>query len=432
MTASSSSTSDQWVYDPHLQVYYQQSSDTYAVPHLQTGQWSYTAAKDFHTSAESSAVAEKEREDGEVEDDVGWGGLMDPEKLASVVRRSEVPVAEKIHPAYRNDIDAPVIPPHLLRMVVVKSGALKGGGIAIIDAREGGIQIGRDRCDRGGQARIRVKEMEVSKTHAVIYWGKKGDEADQEEGWWVVDLGSTQGTYLSQPAESSQIPSSKPERLAEPKHSSRPYPLRHLSTLAIGGTTFSIHLHPSWPCDTCKLHGDNEIALDDGEMKSVKTEGPPATEYRWAMDSQEKRENREVKRKREMASLRETLLNSTPASQIEPDSTRRPYLDRSALRRRLHPPSPPSQRSTIAPTPITEPVVPMPSRFAQNILASQGWTPGTGLGKGGEGRVEPIHTEMRNGKKGLGAMESKAAEVGQEDWRIRGRMRRYEELGRDG
>jgi hypothetical protein len=51
--------------------------------------------------------------------------------------------------------------------------------------------------EKGGQVRLRLKEMEVSKTHAVIYWGKGGEEdgesrdgdGDGDDGWWLVDLG---------------------------------------------------------------------------------------------------------------------------------------------------------------------------------------------------------------------------------------------------
>ena len=75
---------------------------------------------------------------------------------------------------------------------MTRSEVLSVGSVVVVDAREGGVQLGRDRCERGAQARVRVKEMEVSKTHALVYWGLRGD-ADEEEsgerGWWVVDLG---------------------------------------------------------------------------------------------------------------------------------------------------------------------------------------------------------------------------------------------------
>lgn len=79
-------------------------------------------------------------------------------------------------------------PNHLLRLVVLSSTSLSPGHLAVVDAREGGIQIGRDRCEKGGHPRVRVREMEVSKTHAVVYWGQG---AEEKEGWWAVDLGTS-------------------------------------------------------------------------------------------------------------------------------------------------------------------------------------------------------------------------------------------------
>ena len=215
MTAST--PTDAWLYDQALGVYFHSPSATYAIPDPITGQWSYVAARDFRAGESSSTPVEStgnghEREEGEVEDDVGWGGLMEPDELDAVIKKkrptavqhqpgstSSSGMMEK-HPAYSYD-DPKVfafpardaspppkeMPKHLLRLVVLKSNVVTMGDVAIIDAREGGVQIGRDRCEKGGQARVRLKEMEVSKTHAVVYWGEGGNE--DEERWWIVDLG---------------------------------------------------------------------------------------------------------------------------------------------------------------------------------------------------------------------------------------------------
>jgi hypothetical protein len=146
------------------------------------------------------------------------------------------------------------------------------------------------------------------------------------------------------------------------------------------------------------------------------------------MNSSEKRENKEVKRKREMAALKDSLLNRHPA---EKEGEKREYLDRSAIRRRLHPKSPPratktnvvEQPARTAPEPV--------SSFAQNIMAAQGWAPGSGLGKDRDGRSEAVEVKLRVEKRGLGA---KGAEVpieesnGEGDWRKKGRSRRFEEV----
>ena len=110
---------------------------------------------------------------------------MDPEKLEATIKSK----AQEKHPSYQ----APILreqkeESHILRFVVTKSEVMSVGGVVVVDARDGGVQVGRDRCEKGGQGRVRIKEMEVSKTHAVVYWGRPGDQVD--EGWSIVDLGA--------------------------------------------------------------------------------------------------------------------------------------------------------------------------------------------------------------------------------------------------
>lgn len=209
-----------WIWDNQHSLYYSPESGTYAYPDPNTGQWNYIPASSLASTstsvpegATSAAFAEgekgKEKEDGEIEDDVGWGGLMEPEELdralqskANSKARGKLNLStshQEKHPAYGNFSNPysskpaspspiPETPNHLLRLVVLSSPSLHEGHVAIIDAREGGIQLGRDRPEKGGHPKIRVKEMEVSKVHAVIYWGLGGEEG--AEGWWVVDLGA--------------------------------------------------------------------------------------------------------------------------------------------------------------------------------------------------------------------------------------------------
>lgn len=156
---------------------------------------------------------------------------------------------------------------------------------------------------------------------------------------------------------------------------------------------------------------------------------------RWAMDSKEKRENRERKRKREMANLREALLNRGGSAHEEDEvlQEERKYIDRSAMRRKLHPPSPPPPKpreASITPPPVSSgPELPALPSFGMSLMANQGWTPGSGLGRNGDGRAAPIDVELRTEKRGLGAEGSKAVvDVGEGDWRSRGKQRRYEEI----
>jgi hypothetical protein len=204
-----------WIWDPTHSLYYSPELGSYAYTDTEGG-WHYLPASSLASSstipapiATSTADQGRDKEDGEIEDDVGWGGLMEPEELDRALKSkskgkagsssnpsSRTEYTEK-HPAYANPYPtASPSPPaetpnHLLRLVVLSSPSLTEGHVAIIDTREGGIQLGRDRCEKGGHPRVRVKEMEVSKSHAVIYWGAGGDG---EDGWWVVDLGTSKSS----------------------------------------------------------------------------------------------------------------------------------------------------------------------------------------------------------------------------------------------
>jgi hypothetical protein len=138
-----------WVWDATNQVYYSASSGNYAV--MGAGGWEYVAKADMRPT--------EDKEEGEIEDDVGWGALIE---------------------------DKPKAVERILRLVVVRSNVLESG-VVIIDGRDGGVQIGRDR-DKGGTAKLRLKEMEVSKTHAVVYW------SEEETNWCIVDLGESNNT----------------------------------------------------------------------------------------------------------------------------------------------------------------------------------------------------------------------------------------------
>jgi hypothetical protein len=271
--------------------------------------------------------------------------------------------------------------------------------------------------------------------------------------WYSTSLthpGSTHGTFVTPVGENGQggngskVKSESPHRLSQPKTSSLPYPLKHNSTLSLGQTTFAIHDHPSWPCESCQLGRNNEIPIDTGEPAQTLPASDDAqiqgNGIGYAMNSSERRGNRETNRKREMAALKDTLLNRNRPRNAEIDedpSDARTYLDRSAIRRKLHPKSPPrrpepSDSRSQVPAIDRERERPAPvSSFAQNMMAAQGYVAGSGLGKDKSGRSEAIEVKMRVEKRGLGAQGAEAPvkdEDDNADWRKKGRSRRFDEM----
>lgn len=458
----SGGSSDEWTWAPELGVYHHAVSGTYALP---SGEgWRYLTSEELaaHNSKDGNG---DEPEEGEIKDDVGWGALMDPEKLARIESTKNPVYTATARPrdSYGRETYSDGTPTagdpllaheegddskHLLRLVVRRSQVLDVGSVAVLDARKDGTQLGRD---RGAEARLRIKEMEVSKTHAVVFYQPVSSsrsprrasrspspygsrtatpEAKREEpgesGWFVSDLGSTLGTYVAHPGEEDAT------RLSEAKCASRPYALRHGDRLTVGRTTFSVHIHGDWPCAACQLSGNAQIDLEEGRLRAKAPFEDASFELdTFAMSGNGTRKGRQaLKRRREMDALRGNLLGEEDAAP-KVRAAAAGYVDRSAQRRRLHPPSPPRHRDREreeAPV-VAGPAAPAgPSEAARKLLAKQGWSEGQGLGRT-PGRAEPIVPVVRSERAGLGTRGQVADQPGAGgDWRQRGRQRRWDEV----
>ncbi|OSD06334.1 hypothetical protein PYCCODRAFT_1360473 [Trametes coccinea BRFM310] len=365
-------------------------------------------------------------------------------------------------------------PASSLRLLVQSSPVLrKKHKIALLDGYPE-IQIGRDLAPPSSETpKIRLKELEVSKLHATIYWDR------ERSRWSIVDMGSKHGTFIQPASASASVSAPVPGadtvaggtsvggadprgvRLSPSRVASMPRTLHHLDRLSIGGTTFLVHLHENGlPCTHCSPQADEEIPLfshrtqedESGTSKKRKLEAA-ASSTSSASDVAQPRNPKQA-----LAMLKRSLLSNSKVPAPGPASGSRPpqYVDRSARRRALFPDHSPATTSAVersrypspsvsaptAPTtplpsaPISTPPTPLSSsNIGHRLLMKQGWQPGSALGDPGSGRegglVAPLEPPTTVGRAGLGAPVRRASSTpGSQDgdWKDVGKRRRWMEM----
>lgn len=145
-----------WVYDHARHAYFHVESQTYATVDPISGAWQYLSAHDLNRPVPDTTQP-------------GWGAFLnsDDQHKEKSAEPSDSTSNRRASP---------------LRLVVRESTVLEVGHVAMIDPSEDSVQFGRDRSDSSTPPRIRIKEMEVSKVHAVFFC---------DDGQWsLVDLGS--------------------------------------------------------------------------------------------------------------------------------------------------------------------------------------------------------------------------------------------------
>ncbi|KAL1919845.1 uncharacterized protein VTP21DRAFT_1776 [Calcarisporiella thermophila] len=312
----------------------------------------------------------------------------------------------------------------VLRLVVTASNVLTPGGVVLVDAE--GITIGRDRAYA---RRLRLPEMMTSKFHCQIYFdpcaapviseGTSVGEndiitAEMHDCFFIVDVGSSHGTYKNG------------MRLSIAKKSSEPFRLQHLDEISIGSTRFQCHLHPlDEDCHVCQIRDGNQINIGDGEKSSTTsnisedTSSLATTALTGSQIVMEKppvlnttalcqKESLEAKRREEIQRLkRKFQIEPNDKPKIEP-KVKKKYIDRAALRRErvgidpyvqsreLPDSSEDSVNQAETPGPINT------GNIGHRMLQRMGWVQGQSLGTGG-GILDPIGVARRTDRAGLGA-----------------------------
>jgi hypothetical protein len=219
ITSTIMATADDWKWVPEYSMYFSAKSNTYAKPNAWTGDWEYQSAGET-SAAGAAAVASQVvgwamlEEDGKGLQDEDDAKRRDPSATSASTKWndpsiyphqplapiSSTPVLSSKHDQDDQPTDAPRSD-QILRLVALKSSILTGAErVAVIDSREDGFIIGRD---KNFHPRIRLKEMEVSKVHATLFWGDgKGslDDEEGEAGYWLVDNGRPRSVNKSQSA----------------------------------------------------------------------------------------------------------------------------------------------------------------------------------------------------------------------------------------
>ncbi|KAF8623630.1 hypothetical protein AX17_007331 [Amanita inopinata Kibby_2008] len=351
-----------------------------------------------------------------------------------------------------------------LRLVVLRTSILPAKHkLAIVDGYSE-LQLGRDVPSAMDMPKLRLKEMEISKLHATVYW-----DAQRRE-WSIVDMGSKHGTFLKTGTPDPQSFDDAGSRLSPPRVASVPRRLRHLDHLTLGSTTFVVHIHDRQvPCGTCSPLGDDEIPLFHSH-KSLQAVAMKRSRDAAGLDTPSYTPKLERDPKRALSMLKHNLLSQRQehhASRSQsPSDTSPQYVDRSARRRAFHPsthvdspgvPSPSVLSCTslasssisedvpvpqLSPEPVSQPPTPLPSsNIGHQLLMKQGWTPGTALGtmttdpdEGRVGLVEPLQINPTTHRAGLGNKDTRTGSAQLPpctSWKEKGLYQRWSSFGPD-
>ena len=297
------------------------------------------------------------------------------------------------------------------RLVIVQSSVVPSKRCIADVSAHAEVSVGRDIPSEPGAPRLRLKEMAVSKYHAVIFWDA------QMNRWGLVDVGSVHGTFIQGHGTLMS------ERLSAAKSASHPRYLSNLDVVKIGGTVMVCHLHQEEDvnCGDCILSAGNELSL----VHELKLSHPQTNATRLPLPQEPQNA------KKAIAKLKTRFLQQDYKRNDGHDTSENTYVDRAASRRmHLGPSDPPVVSSTLKsappptlqtrtvyarlsqatsdptrnPTQTTEAAQPIPiSNIGHRLLSMQGWKPGTGLGVDQSGVTEqPIAKQMAN-RAGLGS-----------------------------
>jgi pSer/pThr/pTyr-binding forkhead associated (FHA) protein len=286
--------------------------------------------------------------------------------------------------------------PPCLRLVVVSSEKMASGQVFMIT--KVGSDIGREVSERSG---VRIKDVYVSKLHASVSFD------EEEELFYIKDCGSVCGTFVNGRRLSDvrttvwgvpldwgtgQLPGEfLDKRLTnfpffQAKERSCLHPLVHGDTVAMGTSTFSVHIHKG--LDVC----------NDCLPQPTISKGKSLYESVQCLEKE---------RVETMDVLKRQYGLKGPQRQ-DPRSQPTHYHNRAEERRRLHGSEPlmSEPMSTTQASSLQRPIE--SSNLGHQLLSKMGWEEGRGLGRDGKGPTEPMVVVTRDPSAGLGSEHSSA------------------------
>ncbi|KAJ3306945.1 Angiogenic factor with G patch and FHA domains 1 [Kappamyces sp. JEL0829] len=239
-----------------------------------------------------------------------------------------------------------------LVLVVESSSIFKDKSLVGVNS-SAPLFIGRDKPKSQQESRLRIKQVDVSRTHCKIYW---------EGGvFFLVDLASSFGTLLN----GRNIGGGK-ARICTPQI------LHHADRIQVGDCVFVVHRHLT--CEDCLELVHTVIPTVSGTISA----GSSAARTKAALP----------RREPHSMTLRSPRAKTTAVTRGQMRSNTAPAADRHYALRADKPSS------------INQPI--HSSNKGAAMLRKLGWDGKSNLGIGDEHIKEPIKVVVTKGKRGLG------------------------------
>lgn len=299
--SSSVPSSSTWQWQAEYGLFFNPQRNLWAQYDQQTGEYTYLPSDTHHQATQDTHLPKEDGElsDGEAESALPARAHLDPSSSSATGR----PSVDYDDPALYALPSAPhSIKPQTttaassshstLRLLVIRSACLPlTQTLAQLSSLQpDGYTIGRDKQLSPEDGRIRLREMEVSKSHAVVYHtepepgegnyvDRDGDGVDGESvrewdrgkmrkatvKWWIVDSGSVHGTFVKKAKDRKEVDDGagglaydgetdssvkdekkkkhkedKGKRLSDFKSASLPVQLEHGDLLTVGSSVFEV------------------------------------------------------------------------------------------------------------------------------------------------------------------------------------------------